>query len=101
MLEFVSICTYNNELWVKTYKYKTMKGVHTMNEQNNCLSSLSVMRCFRRWMHTGVQRIIYQPGQLYLLDNPLMRKPLTMDDVKKKIVGHWELYRTELYLCTL
>jgi xylulose-5-phosphate/fructose-6-phosphate phosphoketolase len=28
-------------------------------------------------------------GQLYLLDNPLLRKPLSWDDVKKKIVGHW------------
>ena len=28
-------------------------------------------------------------GQLYLLDNPLLREPLTMDHVKKKIVGHW------------
>lgn len=28
-------------------------------------------------------------GQLYLLDNPLLKRPLTMDDVKKKIVGHW------------
>ena len=28
-------------------------------------------------------------GQLYLLDNPLLRKPLTIDQVKKKIVGHW------------
>ncbi len=28
-------------------------------------------------------------GQLYLLDNPLLRKPLTMEHVKKKIVGHW------------
>ena len=27
--------------------------------------------------------------QLYLLDNPLLKKPLTMDMVKKKIVGHW------------
>lgn len=27
-------------------------------------------------------------GQLYLLDNPLLREPLTMDHVKKKIVGH-------------
>lgn len=31
-------------------------------------------------------------GQLYLLDNPLLREPLTMDHVKKKIVGHWVLY---------
>ena len=28
-------------------------------------------------------------GQLYLLDNPLMRAPLTMEHIKKKIVGHW------------
>ena len=28
-------------------------------------------------------------GQLYLLDNPLLRKPLAMDQIKKKIVGHW------------
>ena len=28
-------------------------------------------------------------GQLYLLDNPLLRKPLTKSDIKKKIVGHW------------
>ncbi len=27
-------------------------------------------------------------GQLYLLENPLLKKPLTMDMVKK-IVGHW------------
>lgn len=28
-------------------------------------------------------------GQLYLLDNPLLKRPLTRDDLKKKIVGHW------------
>lgn len=28
-------------------------------------------------------------AQLYLLDDPLLRRPLTMTDVKKKIVGHW------------
>ena len=28
-------------------------------------------------------------AQLYLLKNPLLREPLTMDDIKKKIVGHW------------
>ncbi len=27
--------------------------------------------------------------QLYLLDNPLLKKPLTWDMIKKKIVGHW------------
>lgn len=27
--------------------------------------------------------------QLYLLDNPLLKRPLEMNDIKKKIVGHW------------
>ena len=28
-------------------------------------------------------------GQLYLLDNPLLKKPLEKKDIKRKIVGHW------------
>lgn len=28
-------------------------------------------------------------AQLYLLDNPLLRKPLDRSNIKKKIVGHW------------
>lgn len=28
-------------------------------------------------------------GQLYLLDNPLLKRELTINDIKKKIVGHW------------
>ncbi len=28
-------------------------------------------------------------GQLYLLDNPLLREPLEKEQIKKKIVGHW------------
>lgn len=27
--------------------------------------------------------------QLYLLDDPLLQKPLTEESIKKKIVGHW------------
>ena len=28
-------------------------------------------------------------GQLYLLDNPLLRRPLEISDIKSKLVGHW------------
>ena len=28
-------------------------------------------------------------AQLYLLDNPLLKTPLTRDQIKRKIVGHW------------
>jgi xylulose-5-phosphate/fructose-6-phosphate phosphoketolase len=28
-------------------------------------------------------------GQIYLSDNPLLKRPLTIDDVKKRLLGHW------------
>ena len=28
-------------------------------------------------------------GQIYLRANPLLRRPLTFDDVKPRPVGHW------------
>src|SRR3954471_14381792 len=28
-------------------------------------------------------------GQIYLLDNPLLRRPLTAEDIKPRLLGHW------------
>ena len=28
-------------------------------------------------------------GQIYLLDNPLLRRPLQADDIKPRLLGHW------------
>src|SRR5690348_6683636 len=28
-------------------------------------------------------------GQIYLLDNPLMARPLKLEDVKPRLLGHW------------
>jgi xylulose-5-phosphate/fructose-6-phosphate phosphoketolase len=28
-------------------------------------------------------------GQIYLYDNPLLRRPLTSDDIKPRLLGHW------------
>jgi xylulose-5-phosphate/fructose-6-phosphate phosphoketolase len=28
-------------------------------------------------------------GQIYLRDNPLLRRPLTSDDIKPRLLGHW------------
>ena len=28
-------------------------------------------------------------GQIYLLDNPLLKRPITIDDVKPRLLGHW------------
>jgi xylulose-5-phosphate/fructose-6-phosphate phosphoketolase len=29
-------------------------------------------------------------GQIYLLDNPLLREPLRLEHVKPRLLGHWE-----------
>ena len=28
-------------------------------------------------------------GQIYLYDNPLLKKPLTLEHVKPRLMGHW------------
>jgi xylulose-5-phosphate/fructose-6-phosphate phosphoketolase len=28
-------------------------------------------------------------GQIYLLDNPLLRRPLVAEDIKPRLLGHW------------
>src|SRR3982751_3697769 len=28
-------------------------------------------------------------GQIFLFDNPLLRRPLVLDDVKRMLLGHW------------
>ena len=28
-------------------------------------------------------------GQIYLLDNPLLRRPLSIEDIKPRLLGHW------------
>jgi xylulose-5-phosphate/fructose-6-phosphate phosphoketolase len=28
-------------------------------------------------------------GQIYLLDNPLLREPLAVEHVKPRLLGHW------------
>ena len=28
-------------------------------------------------------------GQIYLLDNPLLRRELTAEDIKPRLLGHW------------
>ena len=38
--------------------------------------------------------------QLYLLDNPLLRRPLSEKDLKKTIVGHWGTVPGQNFLYT-
>ena len=56
-----------------------------MNEYSNLLSDEEVDKINRYFNAANYLAV----GQLYLKDNPLLRRPLEMSDVKKKIVGHW------------
>ncbi len=38
--------------------------------------------------------------QLYLLDNPLLKRPLRKEDIKKKIVGHWGTVPGQTFIYT-
>lgn len=35
-------------------------------------------------------------GQLYLKNNPLLKRPLEKNDLKKKVVGHWGTVPTQI-----
>jgi xylulose-5-phosphate/fructose-6-phosphate phosphoketolase len=37
-------------------------------------------------------------GQIYLYDNPLLKRPLTLADVKHMLLGHWARPRAEFHL---
>ena len=74
-----------------------------MNEEKTCLEKQPLSQEMLEKMNAYWRAANYlSAGQLYLLDNPLLKEPLTMDQIKKKIVGHWgNCSWTELYLYTL
>ena len=60
-----------------------------MEDKNLCLEKQPLSDELLNKMNAYWRAANYlSAGQLYLLDNPLLKKPLTMDQIKKKIVGH-------------
>ena len=56
-----------------------------MSESTTCLEKQPISDELLQKMDAYWRAANYlSAGQLYLLDNPLLRKPLTMDQVKKK-----------------
>ena len=49
------------------------------------LSAETLQRLNQWWRAANYLSI----GQIYLLDNPLLRRPLTTDDIKSRLLGHW------------
>jgi xylulose-5-phosphate/fructose-6-phosphate phosphoketolase len=49
------------------------------------LSDATIARLDRWWRAANYLSV----GQIYLLNNPLLRTPLARDDVKPRLLGHW------------
>ena len=52
---------------------------------NNRLSTEMLTRMNAYWRAANYLSV----GQIYLKDNPLLERPLTLDDVKPRLLGHW------------
>ena len=49
------------------------------------MSSAEIERLDEYWRAANYLSV----GQIYLLDNPLLREPLSLDHVKPRLLGHW------------
>ncbi|MCC6105212.1 phosphoketolase [Acetobacter sp.] len=48
--------------------------------------SAADLALFNRWWHAANYLSV---GQIYLLKNALLREPLKLEDIKKRLLGHW------------
>ncbi len=55
------------------------------NAQANPLSAEQLRKMHSYWRAANYLTV----GQIYLKDNPLLERPLTRDDVKPRLLGHW------------
>jgi xylulose-5-phosphate/fructose-6-phosphate phosphoketolase len=53
--------------------------------ESNTLTAESLLRIDAYWRASNYLSV----GQIYLYDNPLLRRPLKAEDIKKMLLGHW------------
>ena len=65
-----------------------MPYAETMEERKTAAHPLSeddLRRMHAYWRAANYLTV----GQIYLKDNPLLERPLTADDIKPRLLGHW------------
>src|SRR5436305_8336582 len=63
-----------------------MQRMATVSAQPGEPLSESELHLLHRWWRAANYLSI---GQIYLLDNPLLRQPLAPEHVKSRLLGHW------------
>jgi len=66
-------------------KRKTRKRTRTRNAAKGPLTAPELERLDAYWRALNYLSV----GQIYLLDNPLLRKPLKREHIKPRLLGHW------------
>jgi len=64
---------------------KASETTRTEPQVEGPLSSEDIERMNAYWRAANYLSV----GQIYLKDNPLLERPLTLDDVKPRLLGHW------------
>jgi xylulose-5-phosphate/fructose-6-phosphate phosphoketolase len=62
-----------------------MNTVRKAADAKNPLSASEAQQIDAYWRAANYLSV----GQIYLLDNPLLREPLTLEHVKPRLLGHW------------
>jgi xylulose-5-phosphate/fructose-6-phosphate phosphoketolase len=62
-----------------------MQGRSSESRQLNVLSAQELSRLDAYWRAANYLSV----GQIYLLDNPLLREPLKPEHIKPRLLGHW------------
>jgi xylulose-5-phosphate/fructose-6-phosphate phosphoketolase len=62
-----------------------MQEAESLAENESPLSPDELNLIQRYWRAANYLSV----GQIYLLDNPLLRRPLALEDVKPRLLGHW------------
>jgi xylulose-5-phosphate/fructose-6-phosphate phosphoketolase len=62
-----------------------MEATTTASAPEELLSRQEIERMNAYWRAANYLSV----GQIYLKDNPLMERPLTLEDVKPRLLGHW------------
>ncbi|WP_396291116.1 phosphoketolase [Curtobacterium sp. KT1] len=62
-----------------------MRARRPARTRSACMDDTTIEQVHRWWRAANYLAV----GQIYLLDDPLLRRPLTPDDVKPRLLGHW------------
>jgi len=66
-------------------QFKVLESTLDREEYENTLSIEEIIKIDAYWRAANYLSV----GQIFLLDNPLLKKPLMLSDVKRRLLGHW------------